>query len=92
MTLSEAKTFVDWAQGTETFKSLIHRSSTPNALDTLSSLDGEKECQLSYAADVVLMLQEKLRQDSRVRSVQGSILAADRVTFSFSMTKYEAEG
>lgn len=72
------KTFIDWATGTDTFRSIIERSAShPNAVDAMQRLDVEKECQLAYASDAVLMHQEALRRDSRVSSTQSYVHSLD---------------
>jgi len=76
--LSNTKThlFVDFAQAVEPLKEIVHKTPSPNAIDTLRSLTPDKGCELSYAADMLLMLTEGLKKHPSVQPFQGRINAA----------------
>ncbi|GAB7343201.1 hypothetical protein MBLNU457_1268t1 [Dothideomycetes sp. NU457] len=68
--------FVDFAQAVEPLKEIVHKTPSPNAIDTLRSLSPDKGCELSYAADMLLMLTEGLKEHPSVEPFQGRLNAA----------------
>jgi len=68
--------FVDFAQAVEPLKQIVHETPSPNAIDTLRSLTPDKGCELSYAADMLLMLTDGLKKHPSVQPFQGRIDAA----------------
>ncbi|KAG0140149.1 hypothetical protein CROQUDRAFT_136845 [Cronartium quercuum f. sp. fusiforme G11] len=64
---TRTKLFLNYVTVSPTLSNLVKHASTPNAYTVMESLDPEKGCQLSYAADLIVFLTQELmkqRQDS----------------------------
>lgn len=76
---TKVKLFLDFATGTAPFRDIVGASSASadvtksKALKMFDSLDPEKGCHLSHAADMLLMLTEGLKQTPGVDARQGRL-------------------
>ena len=70
---TKVTTFLDFARALETFREVIKRTPSPNAISAMEALDQSKGCELSYAADMCLMLTEGLSKSPYVQRVGGHV-------------------
>ena len=74
---TKAKLFVSFAEATSAFRQVIEKSPTPNSMTALKSLEQDKGCQISYAADMCSMLTDGVVKQSGVDKRQGTVTGAD---------------
>ncbi|KKY18557.1 hypothetical protein UCRPC4_g04893 [Phaeomoniella chlamydospora] len=74
---TRATFFRQYAEALGPFRNVIAKSKQPNAFTIIKTLDESKECSLSYAADLCVMLSEGLSHSSSVDIKRGKITAAD---------------
>ncbi|KAI1128470.1 hypothetical protein F5Y10DRAFT_240445 [Nemania abortiva] len=68
--------FVQFAHDVSPFKAIVEATPKPNALTTLLELPQDQGCQLSYAADMCLMLTEGLATNPQVQAHRGTVTSA----------------
>ncbi|KAL2004961.1 hypothetical protein VTN00DRAFT_2811 [Thermoascus crustaceus] len=69
--------FQSYAQAVQPFRNVINSTPTPNAFSTMTKLDQNKGCHLSYAADMCRALTDGLLKLDQVYKCQGIVTAAD---------------
>ena len=70
------KLFIDFAEATVPFRKILDDTPSPNAIDAIRKLPQDTGCDLSYAADMCLMLTQGLRKYPGVEARQGRVKAA----------------
>ncbi|KAJ8128310.1 hypothetical protein O1611_g5324 [Lasiodiplodia mahajangana] len=68
--------FVQFAHEVSPFKAIVEATPKPNALTTLLELPQDEGCNLSYAADMCLMLTEGLATHPQVQPHRGTVTSA----------------
>lgn len=83
--------FQSYAQAVQPFRNVISSTPTPNAFSTMTKLDQNKGCHLSYAADMCRALTDGLLKLDQVYKCQGIVTAADLKNVSFRPLEESSE-
>ncbi|WVR08418.1 hypothetical protein IAU60_005473 [Kwoniella sp. DSM 27419] len=68
--------YLDAIESSSTARGIVKRSSSPNAVDTLRSMDPESTCMLSVAGDMIVMLERGALARDEVTKYRGEVSKA----------------
>lgn len=74
---TKAELFTTFARFLSPFRDIVDSVPAPNAMTRIAALPGKETCELSYGADMCMLLTEGLKKHEDVNAHRGQVTAAN---------------